>query len=190
MYDLGIYCLNAARYLFKDEPEEVMAWNSEGDRERFSEVPASTTVMLRFPENRIAMFTCSFGAAERSAYEVVGTKGVMKMDPAYEMSGTLKAELTLEEQTIRRTFNKRDQFAPELIYFSDCILNDRQPEPSGYEGLADVRIIQAILESANTNRPISVKKTEIAARPDLDQEIAKPALAKPPRLVKAEPPAA
>jgi hypothetical protein len=77
-----------------------------------------------------------------------------------------------------------------LIYFSDCILKDREPEPSGREGLADVRIIEAILESAETSRPVAVKKTDIKARPDMDQEIAKPALAKPPRLVKAEPPAA
>jgi glucose-fructose oxidoreductase len=167
-----------------------MGWNPGWNDGRFDEVPASTTAMLRFPQDRIATFTCSFGAADRSAYEVVGSKGVMKMDPAYEMVGALKAELTVGDKTIRRTFTKRDQFAPELIYFSDCILKDREPEPSGREGLADVRIIEAILESAETSRPVAVKKTDIKARPDMDQEIAKPALAKPPRLVKAEPPAA
>ena len=190
IYDLGVYCINAARYLFKAEPEEVMGWNSGWNDGRFDEVPASTTAMLRFPEDRIATFTCSFGAADRSAYEVVGSKGVVKMDPAYEMVGTLKGELTVGDRTIRRTFRKRDQFAPELTYFSDCILKDREPEPSGREGLADVRIIEAILESAETSRPVAVKKTDIKARPDMDQEIAKPALTKPPRLVKAEPPAA
>jgi hypothetical protein len=114
----------------------------------------------------------------------------VKMDPAYEMAGTLKAELIIGGRTVRRTFKKRDQFAPELVYFSDCILNDREPEPSGREGLADVRIIQAILQSADTNRPVAVKKTDIAARPNLGQKIAKPALNRPPRLVKAESPAA
>ncbi len=190
IYDMGVYCINAARYLFKAEPEEVIGWNVEWNDGRFREVPASTTAMLRFPEERIATFTCSFGAADRSAYEVVGSKGVVKMDPAYEMVGALKAELISGNRTIRGTFRKRDQFAPEIIYFSDCILKDREPEPSGREGLADVRIIQAILQSADTSRPVAVKKTEIAVRPDLDQEIAKPALAKAPRLVKAEPPAA
>jgi len=190
LYDMGVYCINAARYLFKVEPEEVMAWNIGRDQDRFSEVPATTTAVLRFPDNRIASFTCSFGASDRSAFEVVGSKGMVKMDPAYEMASTLKAELTTGGPTIKRTFPKRDQFAPELIYFSDCILHNRNPEPSGHEGLADVRVIQAILQSAENNRPVTVKQTEIKRRPGLQQEIAKPAVTKPPRLVRAEPPAA
>ena len=190
LYDMGVYCINAARYLFKAEPEEVMAWKTGRDRDRFSEVPATTTAVLRFPDDRIASFTCSFGASDRSAFEVVGSTGMVKMDPAYEMASTLKAELITGGRTIKRTFPKRDQFAPELIYFSDCILHNRNPEPSGLEGLADVRVIQAILQSAENNRPVTVKQTEIKRRPDLQQEIARPAVSKPPRLVKAEAPAA
>jgi predicted dehydrogenase len=190
IYDLGVYCINAARHLFQAEPEEVMAWHARGDDARFKEVPASTAAVLRFPGDRIASFLCSFGAADRSAFEIVGSKGVVKLDPAYEMAGALKAELVIGSRTSRRTFKKRDQFAPELIYFSDCILENHEPEPGGREGLADVRIIQAILESADTNRPVAVQKTDIEARPNLGQEIARPALNKVPRLVKAEPPAA
>jgi glucose-fructose oxidoreductase len=190
LYDMGVYCINAARYLFKAEPEKVMAWHSGGDNGRFAEVPATTSAIMRFPGDRIATFTCSFGASDRSAYEVIGTKGMVKMDPAYEMISTLKAELVKGSRPIRKTFPKRDQFAPELIYFSNCILNNRNPEPSGLEGLADVRVIRAILESAQENRPVAVEQTEIARRPSLRQEIAQPAVTKPPRLVKAEPPAA
>lgn len=112
------------------------------------------------------------------------------MDPAYEMASTLKAELTTGGRTVKRTFPKRDQFAPEPIYFSDCILHNRNPEPSGLEGLADVRVIQAILQSAENNRAVTVKQTEIKRRPGLQQEIARPAVSEPSRLVKAEPPAA
>ena len=57
------------------------------------------------------------------------------------------------------------------------------------KGLADVRIIEAILQSAESNRPAAVKQTDIPARPRMKQEIAKPAVWRP-RLVKAEPPAA
>ena len=124
IYDLGVYCINAARYLFKAEPEEVMAWHSGRDDGRFSEVPAITSAVLRFPGNRIASFTSSFGASDRSAYEVVGTKGMVKMDPAYEMSGTLRAELTIGNRSIKRTFKKRDQFALELVYFSNIVQYD------------------------------------------------------------------
>jgi predicted dehydrogenase len=190
LYDMGVYCINAARYLFRAEPEEVMAWNIGRDQGRFREVPATTTAVLRFPGDRIASFTCSFGSSDRSTFEVVGTKGTVKMDPAYEMASSLKAELTIGGRSTKRIFPKRDQFAPELIYFSDCILHNRNPEPSGLEGLADVRVIRAMLQSAETNRPVAVKPTEIKHRPGLQQEIARPAVTKPPRLVRAEPPAA
>jgi glucose-fructose oxidoreductase len=132
--------------------------------------------------------TCSFGITDRSTFDVVGTKGVVKMDPAYEVE-TLKAEMTVGKMTTKRSFPKRDQFAPELLYFPDCILNDREPEPSGCEGLADVRIIEAILQSAESNRPATVKQTDIPARPRMKPEIAKPAVSRP-RLVTAEPAAA
>jgi hypothetical protein len=39
---------------------------------------------------------------------------------------------------------KRDPFAAELVYFSDCILKDKDPEPSGTEGLLDVRMVQTV----------------------------------------------
>jgi glucose-fructose oxidoreductase len=190
IFDLGVYCINAARYLFRAEPEEVMAWNAGRNTGRFAEVPASTTAVLRFPGDRLASFTCSFGAADSSAFTLVGTKGTITMNPAYEMAGTLEADLTVGSRSSKRIFRKRDQFAPELVYFSNCILKKKEPEPSGREGLADVRIIQAILQSAETNRPVAVRQTDIAKRPDLDQEIAKPALTRPPRLVNADHPAA
>ena len=190
VYDMGVYCINAARYLFRAEPQEVFAWNSGADDARFHEVPATTTAMLRFPEDRIASFTCSFGIADRSTFEVVGTKGSLKMDPAYELAEALKLEVAVNGKIAKRIFPKRDQFAAELAYFSDCILKDRVPEPSGYEGLADVRIVRAILESAETNRAVKVGPIAISKRPTLNQEISRPPVKSPPALVAASAPGA
>ena len=190
LYDMGVYCINAARYLFKAEPQEVFAWNMSSNDKRFTEVPEMTSGLLRFPDDRVAYFTTSFGAADRSVFEVIGTKGVLKMDPAYEMVEDLKSEITIDGRTIKKVFKKRDQFAPELVYFSDCILNNKQPEPSGREGLADVRIIGALLESAETNRPVSIAPVDIKSRPDTSQDIFKQPVAKAPRLVRAASPGA
>ena len=174
IYDMGVYCINAARYLFRAEPTEVFAWNSTlaGDK-RFTEVPEMTTAVMKFPKDRIASFTTGFGATDRSVYEVIGTKGILKMDPAYDIVEILKSEIVVDGQIRKRVFKKRDQFAPELIYFSDCIIRNKKPEPSGVEGLADVRIVRALLESARTNRPVSVSQTKVTKRPDMTQEISK-----------------
>jgi glucose-fructose oxidoreductase len=66
---------------------------------------------------------------------------------------------------------ERDQFAAELIYFSDCILKGKEPEPSGLEGLADVRIVRAAYESARTGRVIELLELPPKKRPTPQQEI-------------------
>src|SRR4249920_123910 len=119
LYDIGVYCINAARYLFRAEPEEVFAYSATREQDqRFNQIDEMSAALLRFPDDRLATFTCSFGAADRSTYEVIGTKGVVKMDPAYEMVGDLKSEITVEGRTQKATYKKRDQFGPELVYFS------------------------------------------------------------------------
>jgi glucose-fructose oxidoreductase len=154
LYDIGIYCINAARMLFRAEPTEVFAAAASNNDPRFSEVDEMVTATLRYPGDRLATFTVSFGAADTSRYQIVGTKGHLAVDPAYEISTTLVHHETIDGRTRKRRYFKRDQFAPELEYFSDCILKDKEPEPSAREGLADVQIIQALLTSAKTRRPM------------------------------------
>jgi predicted dehydrogenase len=179
LFDIGIYCVNAARYLFGVEPKEVFAYSASGKDERFTQVAEMSSALLRFPEGRLGSFTCSFGAADRSEYEVVGTKGSLRMNPAYGMVGDLKMEVTIDGKSKKTTYKKRDQFGPELIYFSNCIIKNENPEPDGLEGLADVRIINALLESAEKGKPIEIKPIEKKERPTLEQELHKPAVAKP-----------
>ena len=69
---------------------------------------------------------------------------------------------------------KHDQFAAELLYFSDCILRNRQPEPSGLEGLQDVAIVQALVESADTGRVVRIPDRPSDSRPQPDQRIVRP----------------
>jgi glucose-fructose oxidoreductase len=111
---------------------------------------------MRYPDERLATFTVSFGAADVSSYHLVGTEATLRVDPAYEYAGTLRHHLTRGDTTRVKTFRKRDQFAAELDYFSRCVRRGRLPEPSGQEGLADVQIIEALLRSALTGRPVTL----------------------------------
>ena len=85
----------------------------------------------------------------------------------------MKLEITIDGKTTRKSFSKRDQFGPELVYFSDCILHDRLPEPSGLEGLTDVQVICALYKSARTGRAIELCPPPKRRRPDWKQEITK-----------------
>jgi glucose-fructose oxidoreductase len=175
LWDIGIYCINAARSLFRDEPIEVQAATA-GLRD---EVEEAVTGWLRFPGDRLATFSCSFGAAKVSEYRVAGTKGDLCVEPAYDYARPLKHRLTLDGETKERRYAKRDQFAPELLYFSDCILLNREPEPGAEEGLADVRIIHALYRSAESGHPVELEPFERSERPSLEQEIRRPPIDKP-----------
>jgi predicted dehydrogenase len=173
VYDMGVYCINAARYLFQAEPTQVLALSASGGGRRFKKIEEMTSAILRFPDDRLATFTCSFGAAHISRYALVGTKGVLIADPAYDYSMGLKHQIRVGEKTTIRNFSKRDQFAAELIYFSDCILKNREPEPSGLEGFADVRIVRAIYKSARTGKAVDLRALpkKKKKRPAPEQEI-------------------
>jgi len=179
VYDMGVYCINAARYLFRDEPTELFATTFNNGEKRFSKVEEMTSVVMRFPNERSATFTCSFGATDLSRYTLIGTEGLLVSDPAYEYAEPIKHRLTIGEKTKTTTFPKRDQFAAEIEYFSDCILQDKEPETSGLEGLADVRIVQKIYESAKAKQVVEVPELPQKERPGKHQEIHRPAHDKP-----------
>lgn len=186
LFDMGIYCLNAARYLFGSEPIEVFAFQTSGD-DRFHGVDETTMAVLRFPGHKLAQFVSSQGLADTSSYRVLGSKGTLRLEPAYGFAGELECHLTIEGKLDTFTYPKRDQFAPELVHFSDCILEDREPAPSGEEGLADVRVLEAIATSARTGQSVLLQSFERGRYPDLSLEIRKPPVDKP-ETVNAPPP--
>jgi predicted dehydrogenase len=186
VYDLGVYCINAARYLFRSEPIEVMALSVHGGGARLSEIDEATGAVLRFEGDRVATFVTSFNADDVASYHIIGTKGQVRVDPAYEYAEGLAYTLTTRSgRTVRKRLGKRDQFAPELLHFSDCILHDRAPEPSGSEGLQDVRIVQALYESARTGKAVRMRAHHEARWPAARQRIVRPGVARP-RLVKVQ----
>jgi predicted dehydrogenase len=178
LYDIGVYCINAARYLFRSEPKEVVAISVNSGVRKLAEIDESTAGVLRFEGERIASFVTSFNAADVSSYRIVGTRGQLHVEPAYEYAEGLAYELTVGKKTTRRRIGKRDQFAPQLLYFSDCVLKDRTPEPSGEEGLQDVRIIEALYESANTGKAVAIPPFERSQRPTKKQKITRPGISK------------
>jgi glucose-fructose oxidoreductase len=187
LYDIGIYCMNAARYCLGEDPVEVWAAGTRSKDPRFREVDETVAAVMRFRDERVASFTCSFGAADKSVYSVTGTKGSVTLDPAFEYAVGLSYRLKIGERESRKKFSKSDQFAPELLYFSNCVLNDREPEPSGEEGLADVQIIEAMLQSISSGRPVRVQLPQRQQRPTLRQEIRSAAVPREPRLVDVKP---
>jgi predicted dehydrogenase len=174
LWDIGVYCVNASRYLFRAEPVEVFAFCDKSQDPRFAEVEEAASVVMRFPDGKLAAFNVSFGAEAVATYQLVGTEGTLQVDNAYEYKGEICWELESEGKKKKGKVPERDQLAPELLTFSDCILEGRDPEPDGWEGLADVRIISALYESARTGQPVRLAPFEKPQRPAKEQEVQRP----------------
>ncbi|HET6337519.1 MAG TPA: Gfo/Idh/MocA family oxidoreductase [Polyangiales bacterium] len=171
LYDIGIYCINAARSVFQDEPIAVTAVTARNpDDARFREVEEQIAAVLKFPGERLATFTAGFGAHAVSRFQVIGSKGLARLDPAFEYAEGLKLEMQLGKRMSRRSFKKRDQIASEILYFSDCIIREHKPEPSGAEGLADIRVIEALHRSAAAGRTVELAPVGKSERPNATLE--------------------
>ena len=179
LYDIGVYCINAARQIFGAEPKEVLGMSVNSGAKRVEEVDESTGGLLRFDGERVAAFVTSFNAADVGSYQIVGTKGDIVVDPAYEYAESLGYALTVDGKTTRKRMGKRDQFAAELLYFSDCIQKNRLPEPSGEEGMQDVRIVQALYESAETGKTVAIPAFQKTKQPSSRQRITRPGVREP-----------
>jgi predicted dehydrogenase len=185
LYDIGVYCINAARNLFRAEPTQVSAVSINSGTAALAEIDETTAATLRFGDERVASFVTSFNAGDVASYRLVGTKGNLHSDPAYEYAEGLSYTLTVDGRKSRKSAGKRDQFAPELLYFSDCILNDREPEPSGAEGMQDVRIVEALYRSAKSGRAVTIPPFTDRGYATARQRITRPGIRKP-RLIKVQ----
>ncbi len=168
LQDIGVYCLNAARHVFSDEPVEVHAMKVHGNGDpRFEEVEGSMAVTLRFPGDRLAQFTISFESGNTDMYRVIGTAGEITVEPGYAFQVTPAVKITLSEQETQEIdVPDSDHFGGQIAYFSDCIQSGSRPEPDGYEGLADVRAMLAIEESAKSGLPQKVSSPPRPTHPD------------------------
>ncbi len=191
LYDIGIYCINAARTLFRAEPVEVTALSGHTGDARFQHSDEMQSAIMRFPHGQLASFSISFGAADTATYDLVGTKARMRLDNAYDYALPHTMQIFKDDKVRTRTFAKKDQFAPELIYFSNCILKNRTPEPSGLEGLADVRVIEAIQKSLDSREPVHLNEAKAPRKsrwPSMRQAIARAPIRRPPKAVHAKAP--
>ncbi|HVY08120.1 MAG TPA: Gfo/Idh/MocA family oxidoreductase [Burkholderiales bacterium] len=172
--DLGIYSINAARFLSGEEPFEVTgsAYRRTSDP-RFQEVEESAHFILRFPSGLTATCATSFATHRSQFFRVHGSEAWAEMNPAFSYHGL--------EMRIGRVENGEeilqvpridpvDQFVAEIDHMSWCIRNDVKPHTPGEEGLQDMRIIEAIYESARSGSVVKISTPTLTRGPEPVEE--------------------
>jgi len=156
LMDIGIYALNAARYLSGEEPTEVnaMMYSTPGDP-RFKEVEENINFQLRFPSGVLANCSSSYGYYHQSHFRVLGTKGLLELDPATWYSG-LRLRVQHGNVFEERELPTVDHFAAEMDHLSGCVMENKEPLTPGEEGLRDLKIITAIYEAARAGKTVKL----------------------------------
>jgi predicted dehydrogenase len=150
LMDVGIYCLNASRYLTGEEPLEVKGYSSVVDQDgRFAQVEENLSWTMKFPGGALASCVCTYGSSMRGYFRVRGSRGALVVEPAFnyekphlfaQFDGGETLELAPEEPDPM-------QFLLEADHMADCIVENREPRTSGREGLRDMEIIAQIYRS-------------------------------------------
>ena len=174
VYDLGVPAIFSARMLFDAEPAQVMAMTARMTRRYGGDVDESTVALIRFPDDRLAHLHTSFGEEPTSALTVFGDEGSARLVGAFDTQHAATLELTRGGHREDMTFEPTDAIATQLGYFSSCVLQDRAPEPSGIEGLQDVRIVEAIYRSARDGRPVTLPRLARVEAPPAEHGLQKP----------------
>ncbi|WP_294391052.1 Gfo/Idh/MocA family oxidoreductase [uncultured Sphingomonas sp.] len=159
LMDMGVYSLQAARYMTGEEPVSVYAHETTDRRDpRFREVEDMIEWQLEFPSGVIA--SCiSMYSANQNHILLMGEKGRIEMEPATRYEGNhlwTGKDGREQEITSLPPGPRSTQFAGQLDHLSECILSNREPIVSGEEGLRDMRIVEAIYRSAREKRRIAL----------------------------------
>ncbi|SNR39642.1 Gfo/Idh/MocA family protein [Hymenobacter mucosus] len=171
--DIGLYCLNTARFLLGTEPTEVFGYSySTPGNPLFKEIEEVMSWQMRFPDGIIVDNITHYNTHDSRFYRVNAERGWIHLNNAYAYKGqqlqTSHAEGPAKMEN-HITLSSKNQFAAEMDHFSECVLANKDPHTPGEEGLQDQRIMEAIYQSAREGRPVKlapVQGTDVFRGPE------------------------
>ncbi len=155
MMDIGIYAVNAARYLSGEEAVEVNATESTDRNDpRFKEVEDTIHFHMKFPSGLIASCISSYGV-NLNRFRVHAQRGSFEMEPAWSRTG-LRLRVTRGNVVEQRYLPQRDHFALMMDHLAESAAAGKAPLTDGIDGLNDMKVIEAVYESVRRRQPVSI----------------------------------
>ena len=154
LMDMGIYAIQGARYLTGEEPLTVLAQKFQTDPITFSEVEETICWQMAFPSGAVASSAATY-ATDIGRLFAATERGWFELKPAFAYSGLSGRTFDGREEKSMELTNINHQ-AAQLDAIAEAILNNDPSPVPGEEGLKDLKIIEAIYESAETGRKIII----------------------------------
>jgi len=152
MMDVGIYALQAMRYLSGAEPLSVSVITTTIDTEKFRDIEEALAWQMKFPGGLLASGNTSYRFSGMNRFSAYAQRGSFGLSPAYSYHGLHGTRS--DGQAIQMP--DMDQFGAQMDDFAQCILENRPTRVPGEEGLRDMKIITAIYESARTGKTVNL----------------------------------
>jgi predicted dehydrogenase len=152
LMDVGIYALNACRYLTGEEPVISGASSSVIDQDgRFNEVEENLTWTMKFPSGAVASCATTYGGNMPPFFRVYGSRGTLHCEPAFNYSGQqwtarMQGQAPVENQS---TGKDPYQFTPQADHLAECIFDNKEPHTPGEEGLRDMKLMADIYRACD-----------------------------------------
>lgn len=141
MMDMGVYSLQAARYVTGEEPMSVSAQTFTTRPDMFKEVDETTTFQLEFPSGAVANLHTSFGMS-MNYLNATADNGWFKLEPFSAYRG-----IQGESKNGPIEFPQINQQATQMDEVAHCIMNNQPMRVPGEEGLKDIKVVEGIYAS-------------------------------------------
>jgi len=146
LMDVGCYCVNLSRTFAGTEPVEVRAMANFHD----SGVDRQMAGSLRFENGLLAHFDCALNMEGTQVYHIFGTEGHVRVLEAFVpgAEATSVEMFDIEDNLTRVPTPGDDQYRLMVEHFAHCVLNDRPVRWGPDDAELNMRVIQALYESA------------------------------------------
>ncbi len=151
--DLGVYCISGVRRTLNEMPLTITAQGYNTDPMLFKDIYEMMTFQMTFPSGAVSNSTTTYTSFTDRLYVSTGSHR-FGLQPSFTARGASNMPLTdvkIEFQTPAL------QQIRQLDAFAENIINKTQPLASGEEGLIDMKIIEAVKQSADTGKSVKMK---------------------------------
>jgi len=150
LMDIGCYNISLSRYLFDAEPIRVSAIMETDPRFKTDRL---TSGLLVFESGK-ATFTCSTQLSNYQRVQIFGTEGRIEIEIPFNAPNDRPCKIWLHQNSNvhEKRFKICDQYTLQGEQFSQSILDDRNLPVSFTDAISNMKVIEAVQESAAQNR--------------------------------------